>query len=212
MSADTQMAEISQALALSVCRTAGELFEELSTLTFSPLNRPAASLVLRAGLVTLNRMVSQNQSTDAKLKRVCDIMQRAFNFQRVSLYSVHAQSRSFLARAFSGKPHNVNAGAQCLQYIANETSVGEALLKNAHLYLRSPSDDGLGRAWVPWFRMFPDAKSLLLIPTVRENNLLGVIYADYSRSNVQGWTSEERELVEAISEVVCCALVKEHAA
>ena len=69
--------------------------------------------------------------------------------------------------------------------------------------------DGLGQSWEHWFSLFPDAKSFFLVPIVRENDLLGVIYADYSRSNVQGWTSEELEAVEAIKQVVCAALQME---
>ena len=41
--ADAQALEMSQALGLSACPMAGEVFDELSTLTFSPLNRPQAS-------------------------------------------------------------------------------------------------------------------------------------------------------------------------
>jgi len=57
--------------------------------------------------------------------------------------------------------------------------------------------------------LFPDAKSFFLVPIVSGNGLLGVIYTDYSRSNVQGWTSEELELVEAIKQVICAALQAE---
>ena len=85
----------------------------------------------------------------------------------------------------------------------------QALLKNAELYMRSPSDDALGQSWERWFGLFPDAKSFFLIPIVYENALLGVIYADYSRSNEQGWTSEELEAVEAIKRGVRLALQAE---
>ena len=115
--------------------------------TFSPLNRPEASIILRAGLATLKRMKSQNESTDATLKRACDILQRAFSFQRVAAYSALAQSQVFSLRAIAGKPCSVNAGTQCLQGIAKGSAVREALLKNANLYLRSPSDDALGQSW-----------------------------------------------------------------
>ena len=87
--------------------------------------------------------------------------------------------------------------------------VREALLKNANLYIRSSSDDALGRSWERWFSLFPDAKSFFLAPIVHDNALLGVIYADYSRSNEQGWTSEELEAVEAIKRVVRLALQAE---
>ena len=175
------------------------------------LNRPGASLVLRAGLVTLNRMMGQNESTDATLKRACDILQRAFGFQRVSIYSALAQSQAFSVRAVSGKPSHVNAGTQCLHGIAKDGVVQETLLKNANLYIRSPSDDALGQSWERWFSLFPDAKSFFLIPIVHDNVLLAVIYADYSRSNEQGWTSEELDLVEAIKQVAGSALKAERA-
>lgn len=67
--ADAQALEMSQALGLSACPIAGEVFDELSALTCSPLTRPQASLLLRAGLVTLNRLVSRSESSDATLKR-----------------------------------------------------------------------------------------------------------------------------------------------
>jgi transcriptional regulator with GAF, ATPase, and Fis domain len=207
--ADAEALEMSQALGLSACPIAGEVFDELSTLTFSPLNRPGASLVLRAGLVTLNRMMGQTESTDATLKRACDILQRAFAFQRVSIYSALAQSQAFSVRAVSGKPCQVNAGTQCLHGIAQDGVVREASLKNANLYMRSPSDDALGQSWERWFSLFPDAKSFFLVPIIHDNALLGVIYADYSRSNEQGWTSEELDAVEAIKRVVCLALQAE---
>jgi len=38
-----------------------------------------------------------------------------------------------------------------------------------------------------------------------------VIYADYPRSNPQGWTSEELDLVEAIKQVAGSALKAERA-
>ena len=104
---------------------------------------------------------------------------------------------------------NVNAGTQCLQGIEKDSVLRVVLLKNANLYLRSRSDDGLGQSWEHWFSLFPDAKSFFLVPIVSGNGLLGVIYTDYSRSNVQGWTSEELELVEAIKQVICAALQAE---
>jgi hypothetical protein len=67
--ADAHTLEMSKALGLSACPMAGEVFEDQSTLTFSPLNRPAASLILRDGVVSLNRLVSQHESTDATVKR-----------------------------------------------------------------------------------------------------------------------------------------------
>jgi len=51
-----------------------------------------------------------------------------------------------------------------------------------------------------------------LLPIVGEDDLLAVFYADYSRSNVQGWTSEELEVVDAIKGMVCSALTKEQTA
>ena len=39
--------------------------------------------------------------------------------------------------------------------------------------------------------------------------MLAVFYADYVRSNEQGWTSEELEVAEATKRVVCVALQKE---
>jgi len=209
--ADAQALEMSQALGLSACPVAGEVFDELSTLTFSPLNRPGASLVLRAGLVSLHRMMGQNESTDATLKRACDIVQRAFGFQRVSIYSALAQSQAFSVRAVSGKPCDVNAGTQCLHGIAKDGVVRDALLKNANLYIRSPSDDAFGQSWERWFSLFRDAKSFFLVPIVQDNALLAVIYADYSRSNEQGWTSEELDLVETIKQVAGSALKAERA-
>jgi HD-like signal output (HDOD) protein len=207
--ADAQALEMSQALRLSACPVAGEVFDELSTLTFSPLNRPAASLVLRAGKVTLSRLVQQNESTDAILKRGCDILQRAFNFQRVSVYSALAQSHVFTLRAVTGKPCTVNASTQCLQGVAKDSIVRAALLKNVTLYLRSPGDDALGLSWQHWFSLFPDAKSFFLVPIVHENELFAVFYADYPRSNEQGWTSEELEAMEGIKQAVCVALQQE---
>src|SRR5262249_18494717 len=207
--AERQGLELSKALGLSACPIAGEVFDELSTLTFSPLNRPEASLVLRAGLATLKRMHGQIESTDATLKRACDILQRAFSFQRVAAYSALAQSQAFSLRAIAGKPCSVSAGTQCLKGIARDSAVRNALLKNANLYLRSPSDDALGQSWEAWFSLFPDAKSFFLLPIVRDDHLLGLFYADYSRSNEQGWTSEELEAVEAIKRVVRLALQAE---
>jgi transcriptional regulator with GAF, ATPase, and Fis domain len=197
---------MSQAVGLSACPIAGEVFDELSTLTFSPLNRPGASLILRAGLVTLNRMMGQNESIDATLKRACDIMQRAFSFQRVSVYSALARSQAFSLRAITGKPCNVNADVHRLQDITRGGVVREALLNNANLYIRSPGDDRLDQSWERWFSLFPDAKSFFLVPLVRENELLGVFYADYVRSNEQGWTSEELAAVEALKQAVCVAI------
>ena len=112
-------------------------------------------------------------------------------------------------RAVSGKPCHVNAGTQCLHGIAKDGVVRETLLKNANLYIRSPSDDALGQSWERWFSLFPDAKSFFLIPIVHDNVLLAVIYADYSRSNEQGWTSEELDLVEVIKQVAGSALKAE---
>ena len=112
-------------------------------------------------------------------------------------------------RALSGKPCHVSAGTQCLHGIAKNGVVQDALLKNANLYIRSPSDDALGQSWERWFSLFPDAKSFFLVPIVHENALLAMIYADYSRSNPQGWTSEELEEVEAIKRVVRLALQAE---
>ena len=206
---DVQALEMSQALGLSACPVAGEVFDDLSTLTFSPLNRPGASLILRAGLVTLNRMVQQNDSSDAILKRACDIFQRAFNFQRVAAYSALVQSQAFSLRALAGKPCNVNAGTQCLQGVAKGRIVQEALVKNVNLYLRSRNDDALGQSWEHWFSLFPDAKSFFVLPIVGDDRLLGVLYADYPRSNEQGWTSEELDAVEGIKRVICVALQKE---
>ena len=103
----------------------------------------------------------------------------------------------------------MNAGTQCLHGIAKDGVVRETLLKNANLYIRSPSDDALGQSWERWFSLFSDAKSFFLAPIVHDNALLGVIYADYSRSNEQGWTSEELEAVEAIKRVVRLALQAE---
>ena len=155
--------------------------------------------------------MDQNESSDATLKRACDILQRAFGFQRVSIYSGLAQSQAFSVRAVSGKPCHVNAGTQCLHGIAKDGVVRETLLKNANLYIRSPSDDALGQSWERWFSLFPDAKSFFLIPIVHDNALLAVIYADYSRSNPQGWTSEELDLVESIKQALSVALQAERA-
>jgi HD-like signal output (HDOD) protein len=209
--ADAQALEMSQALGVSACPIAGEVFDELSALTFSPLNRPQASLVLRAGLVTLNRLVRQSESSDATLKRACDILQQAFNFQRVAAYSALAQSQAFSLRAVTGKPVSVNGGTQCLQFIAQGSVVRQALCKDLNLYIRSPSDDAFGQSWARWFSLFPDAKSFFLVPIVHDNALLGVIYADYPRSNEQGWTSEELEAVGAIKRGVRLTLQAERA-
>jgi hypothetical protein len=61
--------------------------------------------------------------------------------------------------------------------------------------------------------MFPDARTFVLLPIAREHLLLGLIYADHSSSNVQafkwqcaGGTSDEKELVQAIKQVVGAAL------
>ena len=96
-----------------------------------------------------------------------------------------------------------------MQFIAQGSLVCQALCKNLNIYIRSPSDDALGQSWERWFSLFPDAKSFFLVPIVQENALLGVIYADYSRSNEQGWTSEELEAVEAIKRGVRLALQAE---
>jgi len=143
------------------------------------------------------------------IARQCDILQRAFNFQRVGVYSALAQSQAFSLRAVTGKPVSVNGGTQCLQFLAQGSVVRQALCKDLNLYIRSPSDDTLGQSWARWFSLFPDAKSFFLVPIVHDNALLGVIYADYSRSNEQGWTSEELEAVEAIKRVVRLALQAE---
>jgi len=112
----------------------------------------------------------------------------------------------------SGKPVSVNPGTQCLQFIAQGSAVRQALCKNLNIYIRSPSDDdALGQSWARWFTLFPDAKSFFLIPIAGENEMLGVFYADYSRSNEQGWTSEELDLVEAIKQVAGSALKAERA-
>ena len=55
----------------------------------------------------------------------------------------------------------------------------------------------------------PGRKSFFLVPIVHEMDLLAVFYADYVRSNEQGWTSEELEVAEPIKRVVCVALQKE---
>jgi GAF domain-containing protein len=89
--------------------------------------------------------------------------------------------------------------------------VREALCKDLNLYIRSPSDDALGESWARWFSLFPDAKSFFLVPVLGENELLGVFYADYPRSNEQGWTSEELEAVEAIKRAVRITLEAERA-
>ena len=60
-----------------------------------------------------------------------------------------------------------------------------------------------------WFSLFPDAKSFVRVPIVGDNELLGAFYADYSRSNEQGWTSEELEAVEGIKRAVRLALQAE---
>jgi eukaryotic-like serine/threonine-protein kinase len=207
--ADAHAAQLGQALGLTATSLAGEVFEEASTLTFSPLNRPEASLILRAGLATLNRMLSQHESCDAMLKRTCDSIQRAFNFQRVALYSALQHSRVFSLRAVAGKPPHVNAATHCLQGIAKESVVHEALHQHTNLYIRSTDDHALGQSWEDWFALFQDAKSFLLLPFVVEDQLLAVAYADYPRSNVQGWTSEELELVQAIKQLACIALQRE---
>jgi hypothetical protein len=62
--ADAQALHMSEALVLSGCPLAGDAFEETSTLTLSPLNRPEAALVLRAGLVTLGRALALHQATE----------------------------------------------------------------------------------------------------------------------------------------------------
>jgi HD-like signal output (HDOD) protein len=208
---DAQAEEMSQALGLSAYPATGEVFDDLSTLTFSPLNRPGASLILSAGLVTLNRMLQQNHSSDTILKRACDIFQRAFNFQRVAAYSALVQSQAFSLRAVAGKPCNVNARTQYLQSAVQDGVVREALVKNVNVYLRSRNDDALGQSWEPWFSLFPDANSFFVLPIVGGDRLLGVIYADYPRSNEQGWTSEELDAVEAIKRAVRLALQAERA-
>jgi HD-like signal output (HDOD) protein len=194
---DARAEKMSQALGLSACPVAGEVFGDLSTLTFSPLNRPGASLVLRAGLVSLNRIVQQNNSSDAILKRACDIFQRAFNFQRVVAYSALMQSQSFSLRAIAGKICNGNARTHCLQSVVQDGVLRETLVKNVNLYLRSRDDDALGQSWEHWFSLFPDAKSFFVLPIAGGDRLLGLIYADYPRSNEQGWTSYELDAVEA---------------
>jgi len=187
---DLQAQEISQALGLAVCPIAGEVFDEASTLTFSPLNRPQASLVLRAGLVTLNRMLSQNEPSDSTLKRVCDILHRPFAFQRVSVFCALSQQTLSL-RAQAGKPTNVDSATECLRFGAQDNIVRDALLNNVDFYIRS-SSDWRGQSWEHWFSVFPDAKSFVLLPTVRENLQLRLIYADHSSSNVQGWIQGAR--------------------
>jgi HD-like signal output (HDOD) protein len=204
--ADVQAQEISQALGLAVCPIAGEVFDEASTLTFSPLNRPQASLVLRAGLVTLNRMLSQNEPSDATLMRACDILHRAFAFQRVTVFCALSQLQTFSLRALAGKSANEDSDTERLQISAQDNIARDALLNNVDLYIRSSSDDWRGQSGEHWFSVFPDAKSFVLLPLARENLLLGLIYADHSSSNVQGWTSEEKELVQAIKQVVGVAL------
>jgi hypothetical protein len=87
--------------------------------------------------------------------------------------------------------------------------VCQALGKNVNLYIRSPSDEALGQSWVPWFGLFPDAKSFFLLPIVGDKDVFGIFYADYARSNEQGWTSEELDAVEAIKRVVRLALQAE---
>ena len=87
--------------------------------------------------------------------------------------------------------------------------VRETLLKNANLYIRSPRDDALDQSWERWFSLFRDAKSFFLVPIVHDNALLAVIYADYSRSNEQGWTSEELGALEAIKQALSVALQAE---
>jgi HD-like signal output (HDOD) protein len=205
---DAHANELSRALGLAQVPAAGDLFDELSTLTFSPLNRPKASLVLRAGLVTLNRMLSRNETCDAMLKRASDMVQRAFNFQRVAVYSTLRQSPGLSLRAVAGTPPYVNAGVQGLQGIEKESIVAQALSTEINLYIRSPSDDAIGQ-WAPWFSLFPDAKSFFLLPIISQGELLGLFYADYPRSNVQGWTSEELELVEAVKQLTWLALSRE---
>ena len=71
------------------------------------------------------------------------------------------------------------------------------------------NDDALGQSWAHWFSLFPDAKSFFVLPIIGDDRLLGVLYADYPRSNEQGWTSEELDAVEGIKRVICVALQKE---
>lgn len=205
---DEHASALSEALGVSAPPNAGPIFDdELSTLTLSPLNRPEASLVLKAGVVTLNRLVTNNGGCNAVLKRAIDILQRAFNFQRVMLYSTLEQAQVFSLRAVAGKPVH-NAATQCLQGVSQNRVLGQALRKNIDLYIRSASDDARGESWNHWFDLLPDAKSFFLLPIINADALIGVFYADYPRSHMQGWTGEELELLQTIKQVAGLALTK----
>src|SRR4029079_1313046 len=107
------------------------------------------------------------------------------------------QSQSFSLRAIAGKICNGNARTHCLQSVVQDGVLRETLVKNVNLYLRSRDDDALGQSWEHWFSLFPDAKSFFVLPIAGGDRLLGLIYADYPRSNEQGWTSYELDAVEA---------------
>jgi hypothetical protein len=211
--ADAHTLELNPALGLAARVIASDLIDSNNPLTLSPANRPSPELTLGAGIASLSRMLEQGASAQLRLQHAADVLQRAFDFQRVVLCVKHPASAVFAIRLAAGKmPHTTQAQLE-LAHAGHQDLFQVATARQADIYIRDATDPKLQASLPQWFKSaFPDAKSFLLLPVGDSDGSVGFFYADHGRANVQGLTGEEMRLLKTLKQAIRSAVRQEQAA
>ena len=196
---DEYTAELGQALGIFGTPVAGQCLDELSLFTLSPSNRPGASLTLGAGVMSLARMLERNEPPAARLKHATEVLQRAFDFQRVVLCLKHPGSGAYSLRFVAGRPPRTDEVHFGFVEMGSHDLFNAAVLQNADVYIRDATDARLQKNLPGWLqRTCPDAKSFLLLPLGGEGGCVGFFYADNREANGSALTREEIDLIKGL--------------
>lgn len=196
---DLHTRELAQSLGIFGVPVAGQCLDELSLFTLSPSNRPGASMTLGAGVMSLSRMLERDEPAEARLAHATQVLQRAFDFQRVVLCLKRPTGGAYSVRFTAGKAPRTDEVHFGFVEMNRHDLFNAAVLQKADVYIRDATDTRLQKSLPEWFhRTCPDAKSFLLLPLSGDDACVGFFYADHREPNVSALTREEVDLIKSL--------------
>lgn len=166
----------------------------------------AADLLL-AGVQEVTALLASKQyNVNTLLMLVLEIYYRSLGFQFVTVCVRDVRTNQFRARNSVGLNHqNIQKGFIFLDSASSDL-FNIAMQRNVDLAISDATEPKIRNALPIWHRrLLPDTKSFMILPLVRQNKPVGLIYADRPVIAHEGITAGEMKLIKALKANVLAA-------
>lgn len=163
---------------------------------------------LAAGIMEMEKAMSV-LSLSQLLNMATEILSRGLKGSRLMLFLRNKPTASY--NLVMGRGDGVAEKVKRLGFeeAFSPNVVHFALSKAMPVYLNDTFDEKIASRIPPWLKSaFPQAKSMLLIPLMANNQPAGVLYIDWGATGKAGMPREEMSLVERLRELVGASLTK----